>query len=39
VVAGLAFAAAALGLAHAMRVREASQLLDPVVRRLRRRSP
>ena len=37
VVAGVAFAAVALGLAHVMRVREASQLLDPVVRRLRRR--
>lgn len=36
-VTGLVFAALALGLAHLLRVREASQLLDPVVRRLRRR--
>ena len=36
-VAGVVFASIALGLAHALRVREASQLLDPVVRRLRRR--
>jgi putative peptidoglycan lipid II flippase len=35
--AGLVFAALALGFAHLLRVREASQLLDPVVRRLRRR--
>ena len=36
-VTGLVFAALALGLAHLLRVREASQLLDPLVRRLRRR--
>ncbi len=35
--AGVVFATVALGLAHVLRVREASQLLDPVVRRLRRR--
>lgn len=35
--AGVVFATVALGLAHVLRVREASQLLDPVLRRLRRR--
>jgi putative peptidoglycan lipid II flippase len=36
-VTGLVFAVLALGFAHLLRVREASQLLDPVVRRLPRR--
>ena len=36
-VGGGVFGLVALGLAHAMRVEEVGQLLDPVVRRLRRR--
>jgi hypothetical protein len=35
-VAGGAFVAAALGLAHVMHVDEVRQLLDPVLRRARR---
>ena len=37
VVGGGVFLAVALGLAHVMRVEEVGQLLDPVLRRLRRR--
>jgi putative peptidoglycan lipid II flippase len=37
VVGGGVYAIAALGLAHLMRVEEVAQLLDPLVRRLRRR--
>jgi putative peptidoglycan lipid II flippase len=38
-VGGSVFLAVVLGLAHLMRVQEVDQLLDPVLRRLRRRPP